>query len=172
MAEARTGLHKSVVAEALQGGHLKLGEPTGPTWRSYPLKEESVARARRFARQTLAGIAADDEDHYDSALIVVSELVTNAVIHTAGDGLHLGIAPSDRWTHIHVIDPDPDAPVLGFGRGRLATSGRGLAIVHNLAERFGFVVRAYDKTAHAVLLRADVVLTEQEHEALDLAVSR
>ncbi|MGP4115255.1 ATP-binding protein [Streptomyces sp. 4N509B] len=54
-----------------------------PTWREFalPASRESVAAARRLTRRQLTGWGADDESR-ETAALVLSELFTNAVLHT------------------------------------------------------------------------------------------
>lgn len=49
-----------------------------------PARTDSVARARRLTRNRLT-CWDFSEDVCDTALLIVSELFTNAVVHTAGD---------------------------------------------------------------------------------------
>lgn len=182
MAEARIGLPKSIVRRAIEGGHLRVGQGPGPRWRSYPLEDGSVGRARNFTAETLADLT-KDPDHIDTVAIVVSELVTNAVRYTAAAGttVHLGIAVLPGWTHVLVEDPLAKAPDIPARKDpeelgepdldELLLSGRGLGIVRDLTVRFRFVERTNDKTAHAVVLRTDVSLTRAELAALDRLVS-
>jgi excisionase family DNA binding protein len=144
------------------------------TWRSFPRTAESVNRARRFSLGILMEEPEIDQAHLDSVMIAVSELVTNAVRHTDGSLLYAGIAALPRWTHVFVEDllPKVPAPVpIGEtgpdGVDDLSLSGRGMAIIDALTERFQFVVREDGKTAHAVVLRTDVALVDQEQKVLD-----
>ncbi|MEN3586354.1 MULTISPECIES: ATP-binding protein [unclassified Streptomyces] len=101
-----------------------------------------VARARRWARSRLvgSGIAAD-EPLVESLVLLVSELVTNAVVHTrrpATLGLALPRRPSAHATvRLEVVDAGERAPEpRRVGPGD--TGGRGLALVEELADRWGW----------------------------------
>ena len=50
---------------------------------AYPADRTSVARARRFVRETLIGWGAGDAT--DDAVLLTSELATNAVVHARTD---------------------------------------------------------------------------------------
>lgn len=110
----------------------------------------AVAGARRFLRETLAGWGVGG-DTADSAELVVSELVTNAVTHTGTpaelevirepDAGLLRVAVADGSTrHPAPRDADPDA--LG---------GRGLSIVALLTEAWGVADRGDGKVVWAEL---------------------
>ncbi|MEO6629920.1 MAG: ATP-binding protein [Aquihabitans sp.] len=108
---------------------------------------ESVSAARAFvAAQTgLAG-----RSQHDAAL-VTSELATNAVIHastsfevcvrTGCDRICIAVA--DRSSHIPELEPEKPAVT--------ATSGRGLRIVAQLADRWGIEPSRTGKTIWAEL---------------------
>src|SRR3954453_6160884 len=98
----------------------------------------SVGAARRFSARILQGWGASGE-LVDSACLVVSELVTNAVLH-AGTGCELAvIGPVDGGrdvVRIEVTDGDPVTPMAKHYEVD-AASGRGLQLVEALSERFG-----------------------------------
>ena len=98
----------------------------------------SVGAARRFCKQTLEHWGASRE-LVDSVCLVVSELVTNAVLH-AGTSCELtvsGPASVDAdVVRIEVIDGDASAP-LAKRYDVDAASGRGLHLVEALSDRFG-----------------------------------
>jgi anti-sigma regulatory factor (Ser/Thr protein kinase) len=77
-------------------------------------------------------------DRFDDLLLVVSELVTNAVLH-AGLGkaeafvLRVEVAPP----RIRVEVADPGSGFLDVSKGPTDVHGRGLGIVARLAERWG-----------------------------------
>ncbi|RST10751.1 GAF domain-containing protein [Streptomyces sp. WAC05374] len=99
----------------------------------------SVATARAFVRDTLQGWGYTDV--VDDAVVLTSELVTNAVIHagTAADVLCLR---TENGVRIEVADRYPEREVPLQGTGRSATSpdsenGRGLLLCAALASRWG-----------------------------------
>jgi anti-sigma regulatory factor (Ser/Thr protein kinase) len=78
-------------------------------------------------------------DVADSAVLLVSELVTNAILHgeppvelrvgVPGSLVHVEVHDSDRESHPHV------GPVRGPASERLG--GRGLSLVQELSSRWG-----------------------------------
>ncbi|MEU5087324.1 ATP-binding protein [Streptomyces sp. NPDC021356] len=101
-----------------------------------------VGRARKWARSRLArsGIAAD-ESLAETLVLLVSELVTNAVVHTGCPAvLRLslpGAAVGAATVRLEVADASTCAP-LPRRAGDEATNGRGLALVDGLADRWGW----------------------------------
>lgn len=136
-----------------------------PQWLSLPAAPESVRRARRFAMHMLAEVAEVDSGHVDDAVLVVSELVTNASREVARLGtkepVHLGIAVHLRWTHLLVVDTAPTLPEE-TPHGPLAGSGRGIPIVRNLAAMTWVDQGEREKTIHVVVTRTNADLTPQE----------
>jgi anti-sigma regulatory factor (Ser/Thr protein kinase) len=108
-----------------------------------------VGRARRWARSRLAGsgIAADDP-LAETLVLLVSELVTNAVVHTGRPAvLRLtlpGVAAEAATVRLEVADVSTRAPVPRCA-GDEATDGRGLALVDGLADRWGWNTEATGK---------------------------
>ncbi|MFF4234017.1 SpoIIE family protein phosphatase [Streptomyces sp. NPDC001820] len=99
----------------------------------------SVATARAFVRDTLQGWGYSDV--VDDAVVLTSELVTNAVVHagTAADVLCLR---TDEGVRVEVADryPEREIPIQGTGRslGSLdRENGRGLLLCAALASRWG-----------------------------------
>jgi len=93
----------------------------------------SVGTARRFCTGILQGWHAT-EDTVDLVALLVSELVTNVVLH-AGTPCELAIleGPSLR---VEVEDGNPDLPVQKHYDTE-AGSGRGLHLLEVLSDRFG-----------------------------------
>ncbi|MFE9171027.1 ATP-binding protein [Streptomyces kebangsaanensis] len=101
-----------------------------------------VGRARRWARSRLAGAGIQaDEPLAETLVLLVSELVTNAVVHTGRPAvlrLSLPGVPAEVTTvRLEVADASTRAPVPRCV-GDEATSGRGLALVDSLADRWGW----------------------------------
>lgn len=98
----------------------------------------SAGRARRLTsaflarpRQRMAPVHAEQ---IDDATLIVSELVANATRH-GGGGCRLRLRVTDEQVIVEVCDDSPARPRLGPPASD-AESGRGLAMVRCLAERF------------------------------------
>ncbi|MFF9039339.1 ATP-binding protein [Streptomyces sp. NPDC014892] len=87
----------------------------------------AVAQARRVTRTQLTGWALC-EDTCDTAALVVSELVTNAIVHTASSQIVCELHDGDELVRIAVRDegcapgephPSPQRPEEEHGRGLL-----------------------------------------------------
>jgi anti-sigma regulatory factor (Ser/Thr protein kinase) len=109
----------------------------------------SARRARRFVAETLQSWTLSgpvDENLVDVATLLVSELVTNAVVH-AGSPALLVVRPSERpgCVRVEVCDQDAEPPIVhAFDPD--ATDGRGLALVAALADRWGVQPTAVGKS--------------------------
>ncbi|MEG8281167.1 ATP-binding protein [Streptomyces sp. AHA2] len=108
-----------------------------------------VGRARRWARSRLAGSGIQaDEPLAETLILLVSELVTNAVVHTGRPALlRLSLPPvatDESTVRLEVADRSGRAPVPRCA-GDEATGGRGLALVDGLADRWGWSVEAGGK---------------------------
>lgn len=92
----------------------------------------------------------------ETALLLVSELVTNSVRH-ANTGVALRLEITERWLRIEVHDAEPHAP-----RPRtpdvLDESGFGLVIVDALATQWGVYATAAGKAVWAELLTALLII--------------
>ena len=102
-----------------------------------------VGRARRWARSRLHGCGVDpDAPLAESLVLVVSELVTNAVVHTGCPAVlrlvfPVGADADRRPVRIEVADASAQPPLRRCARGE-ATSGRGLELVDCLSDRWGW----------------------------------
>jgi anti-sigma regulatory factor (Ser/Thr protein kinase) len=97
-----------------------------------PIDERSVATARRLL---LAALDEREDPAVDDAVLVISELVTNAVRHTR-TVLFVLVTIENHTLHVDVTDDDPTLPVPPDPEHD-ATNGRGLRIVDALATRWG-----------------------------------
>ncbi|MEV0536324.1 ATP-binding protein [Kitasatospora sp. NPDC050463] len=93
--------------------------------------DESVAEARRFARDTVALWALDASVVQDVPL-VVSELVTNSIRHNSGPSVDFSVLVRVELARevlaVGVSDPHPGRPVPRAPDSE-ATHGRGLLLV-------------------------------------------
>ncbi|MFJ4332134.1 MULTISPECIES: ATP-binding protein [unclassified Streptomyces] len=104
-----------------------------------------VGRARRWARSRLAGSGIRaDEPLAETLVLLVSELVTNAVVHTGRSAVLRLVLPGavageaeEATVRLEVDDASDRAPVPRCAGGE-ATGGRGLALVDGLADRWGW----------------------------------
>jgi anti-sigma regulatory factor (Ser/Thr protein kinase) len=102
-----------------------------------------VGRARRWARSRLLGSGIGvDEPVAETLLLLISELVTNAVVHTDCPAvlrmLFRGPAVAGAGTvRVEVADASDCPPAPRHARGD-DTGGRGLELVDGLADRWGW----------------------------------
>jgi anti-sigma regulatory factor (Ser/Thr protein kinase) len=125
-----------------------VGESTGPhTWpwagessRARQLTLAATAAAAGAARQaTQEALASWRLAHLtDTAILLVSELVTNVVRHaqTGGMALVLRLETAGPWVRIEVHDADPCQPQPRIP-DRLDGSGFGFVLVDALADKWG-----------------------------------
>lgn len=106
-----------------------------------PIDVRSVATARGLL---LAALDGHSKDTVDDALLMISELVSNAVRHTR-TVLLVGVTIGDHMLRVDVTDDNPTLPVARDPEQE-ATGGRGLRIVDALATRWGITPTAEGKT--------------------------
>ncbi|GAA1506027.1 SpoIIE family protein phosphatase [Streptomyces albidochromogenes] len=98
---------------------------------------ERIAEARRHLRDLLHDWA--DEEQLDAAVLMVSEMVTNVLVHTDGDALLTAEAKGDpgvRRLRVEVTDSSDELPHKRRP-GEMASSGRGLILMEMLAHQWG-----------------------------------
>jgi anti-sigma regulatory factor (Ser/Thr protein kinase) len=116
---------------------LATAAPHREYWFGFPALRTSVKAARDLVRDQLYAWGVPG-DRCGDAVLLVSELTTNAVIHTRSDHFLCGLTlTSDERLHIEVHD-DHHAP-LGPSEHRagLGESGRGLFLVQQIADSWG-----------------------------------
>ncbi|WP_345641966.1 ATP-binding protein [Streptomyces tremellae] len=114
--------------------------PYEGVWRfSAPAVDASVPRARHAVRDLLVRQAVPaDEDLVQRVLLIVSELVTNAVRHAAVLSPEVGVELSvdAGWIRVSVEDDHPYRP-KPLARDQTQTGGRGLLLVQELSREAG-----------------------------------
>ncbi|MGV9572175.1 SpoIIE family protein phosphatase, partial [Streptomyces nigra] len=110
--------------------------PLRETWAVWRVPE-AVGHARRFTRRTLRAWQVPPQDR-DTALLVVSELVTNALVHTDGQ-VRLDLTLVGRRLRVAVADSSPRTPVRPTSISWEATGGRGILLVEAMTTAWGTV---------------------------------
>lgn len=142
--------HLGLVADALLGNARRSDDVALLLVRydgmaSHPLREnwtvwrvpQAVGHARRFTRRTLRSwnVPADAQD---AVLLIVSELVTNALVHTDGR-VRLDLTLVNHRLRVAVADASPRTPVKPTSIGWEATGGRGILLVEAMSAAWGTV---------------------------------
>ena len=108
---------------------------------------QMVIAARQFVRDRLSSWEATD--HLEAAVLVASELVTNAVLH-ARTAIQLKVIVNGPTVRLEVYDENSRLPVQAACPPD-ATSGRGLALVSTMATTWGIDNREDGKVVWAEL---------------------
>jgi PAS domain S-box-containing protein len=134
---------------------------------------ESARQARSFVGEALEGAGLPGFE--DSATLLVSELVTNAIVH-ARTPIEVAVVATAATVYVGVSDGSGQLPARR-DYGTQATTGRGLALVDLIAARHGtethddgsktvwFELGAADDNAHRVTGRQD---TPPDPTAVDI----
>ena len=105
-------------------------------------ERQNVSRARKFAVEHTAAVGG--EGTADTVELLVSELVTNAILH-AGTEVGLRLSYDEGMLRVEVRDASPaKARQRHYGTG--ATTGRGLELIDALATDWGIDTDANGKT--------------------------
>ncbi|WP_268873606.1 SpoIIE family protein phosphatase [Streptacidiphilus neutrinimicus] len=129
-------------------------EPTVLREERWTLSAEPSAPAhgRRLVRATLHDW--DEERLLDTTELLVSELVTNAVRYASAP-IGLRLALREETLLVEVADPLPDPPREREAAGT-DEGGRGLQLVHRLANRWGTRAEGEGKVVWFEQIRSDV----------------
>jgi serine/threonine-protein kinase RsbW len=106
-----------------------------PIRRAFPGRHDQVALARDFVRRAIGCCPALDE-----AILLTSELCTNALQHTSsGSGglFEVTVYRRDRSLRVEVRDDGSGTVPVLRNFDELSEDGRGLEIVHLIAYRWG-----------------------------------
>lgn len=112
--------------------------PSGPS---------APALARSMVREQLAARGFDSL--IPDAVLVVSEVVTNAVQHTGSETIEVALTTLEDGVRIAVADSDGDGVPVRKAVDPDAPDGRGLAIVAALASEWGIAARPPGKVVWA-----------------------
>lgn len=95
---------------------------------------ENVAAARRWSADRAVDVGCHDAAH--TAALLVSELVTNVVLH-ARTKFELSFRCRNRRLRYEVRDHSDRLPVPAAGPDPMALSGRGMGMVSMLSDAYG-----------------------------------
>lgn len=133
MATMTTAASEATAELAMMAGATVLASLT------IPGRPEQVAEVRRFVRR----LAGDAGPMAETAVLLVSELATNAVLHSAsgqpGGSATVLITEIGGGLRVEVADEgsDQSAPIV---RGNIyASEGHGLFLVQSLADQWGYM---------------------------------
>ena len=106
-----------------------------PRRRIFPGADSQVGRARLFVGDVLDGCPVSDD-----AVLLTSELVTNAITHTAsgrGGKVVVTVYRADTRVRVDVKDDGSDQAPVVCPVGEDRESGFGLGLVELMADRWG-----------------------------------
>ncbi|MFS8197862.1 SpoIIE family protein phosphatase [Streptomyces sp. CWNU-52B] len=132
LADANRGDDVALLLMRYDGLALRPLRESWTVWRV----PEAVRHARRFTRRALRAWGVTDEP--DAVLLIVSELVTNALVHTEGQ-VRLDLTLIDSRLRVAVADASPRSPIKPTSIGWEATGGRGILLVEALSGTWGTV---------------------------------
>ncbi|MFF7726060.1 SpoIIE family protein phosphatase [Streptomyces sp. NPDC008001] len=116
---------------------------------------ERIAEARQQVRALMHDWP--DADQVDSAVLMVSEMVTNVLVHTDGDAVliaRISGEPGERRVRVDVSDGSDELPHRRHP-GEMASSGRGLVLMELLAGAWGVDPRGEGKNIWFELYEKD-----------------
>ncbi|MFF9312296.1 SpoIIE family protein phosphatase [Streptomyces sp. NPDC014748] len=128
------------------GGTVSLPEVRRTLLTVAQAEPERVAVARQQLRQLLHDWSS--EEQVDSAVLLLSEMLTNVLVHTDTDALLLAEVSGERGERrmrVEVTDAGDDLPHKRRP-GELASSGRGLVLIELLADAWGVEPRGVGKS--------------------------
>ncbi|HMH90223.1 MAG TPA: ATP-binding protein [Streptosporangiaceae bacterium] len=107
-----------------EGAYLELGA-----------LKSAVPTSRTWARVVWSGWGLASLS--DDASLVLTELVTNALLHAKGETLHIFLRSDRQRLAIMVGDASPEMPARADALSDDDLCGRGLVIVESLAQHWG-----------------------------------
>jgi anti-anti-sigma factor len=103
-----------------------------------PVSDKAPRQARVEVREAIAGRLSQSES--EVAVLITSELVTNAVLHPEhgeGDSIGLSISSDDGCLRVEVADSGSGFEPVELARADNVAGGRGLVVVDRGATRWG-----------------------------------
>jgi anti-sigma regulatory factor (Ser/Thr protein kinase) len=107
-----------------------------------PGRPEEVSGARAFVARTLSAVGKTPSVDADTATLLTSELVTNAILHTAsgatGGTVTIVVVDVEDGVLVEVID-DGSAGIPVVKDEMLTADGHGLYLVQQLTAQWGYL---------------------------------
>ncbi|MFF9346781.1 SpoIIE family protein phosphatase [Streptomyces sp. NPDC014734] len=125
---------------------------------------EQISVARQQVRELLRDWA--DPEQVDAAVLMISEMATNVLVHTDGDALLVARATGEhgeRRLRVEVADGSDELPHRRRP-GEMASSGRGLVLMEMLADAWGVDPRGAGKSIWFELYESKAQVPEPEPE--------
>jgi anti-sigma regulatory factor (Ser/Thr protein kinase) len=119
-----------------------------------PVATTAPARARDDTRFFLGRCEGGSDDLTETAIVLISELVTNSYIAMTGTcatPIEFSLRLFDDHLLIEVIDSSPEPPVLKSPE-LTAIGGRGLSLVDSLSDEWGYFWHRDRKVVYCTLL--------------------
>jgi anti-sigma regulatory factor (Ser/Thr protein kinase) len=120
-----------------QGGIVTELVAARPKTRIFPGQRDQVGHARKFVVRVLGGNPLADD-----AALLVSELATNAVVHTASgrDGTFaVAVRQHANQVRVEVWDAGADTAPVVRSPDQEREHGNGLGLVESIAARWGYI---------------------------------
>jgi anti-sigma regulatory factor (Ser/Thr protein kinase) len=117
----------------------------------------SVRKARTFVANVFSQAS---EEERDRAVLITSELATNAVIHADSD-FTVTTTASAAEIHVAITDTGGAVPLLQ-SPDQSQLHGRGLLITNSLADRWGVEIQSGGTTVWFVLALAPVAAIQPQ----------
>lgn len=125
--------------------------------RTFPCTPDQVGPARRWA----ASVYAEAGEDPDTCRLLVSEMATNAVMHTESSEFRVRVHPTELW--VEVCDQSWETPHrrptterLDDGTSEPSEHGRGLELLEMLAPGYEILLRDGEKGVRFRPLPQDV----------------
>ncbi|MGW8889839.1 ATP-binding SpoIIE family protein phosphatase [Streptomyces sp. NPDC055749] len=129
-----------------EGPTTRLAPPRRTAMTIAQAEPERIAAARQQVRELLHDWA--DPEQVDSAVLMISEMATNVLVHTDGDALMVAEVIGERGERrlrVQVADGSDELPHKRRP-GEMASSGRGLVLMEMLADAWGVDPRGEGKS--------------------------
>jgi two-component sensor histidine kinase len=107
--------------------------------RSFPATDTSASAARAYIRDLL--LLLDGKVDQDAAVLLLNELVTNAILHAGSDSFEVVVRIEREELLVSVHDAESNPPVLR-PLDSASTGGLGLVLVDRLAQQWGFCLES------------------------------